>query len=86
MEQGDPLRVGAGDLLLQHSHDAAAVGRPRQFVEFGKLLDPLVGRLQFEAAVVEHLAHGAAIQSHEGALSDREDKGKHGGDAFGLRW
>ena len=83
MEQGDPQR-GARDLLLQHSHDAAPVGRPRQFVEFGKLLDPLVRRFQFEAAVVEHLAHGAAIQSHEGALSDREDKGKHRRDAFGL--
>ena len=74
----------AGDLLFQHSHDAAPVGRPRQFVELGKLLDPLVRHLQFEAAVVEHLAHGAAIQSHEGALSDREDKGKHGRDALGL--
>ena len=80
---GRSAAAGAGDLLLQHPHDAAAVGRPRQFVEFGKFLDPLVGCLEFEAAVVEHLAHRAAIQSHEGALADREDKGKHRGDALG---
>ena len=46
---GRPLRRGAGDLLVQHPHDAAAVERAGQFVEFGELLDPLVGFLQLRA-------------------------------------
>jgi len=80
---GRSAAFGAGDFLLQHSHDAAAVGGPRQFIEFGKFFDPLVGCLEFGTAVVEHLAHRAAIQSHEGALADREDIGKHRGDTLG---
>src|ERR1700737_4764459 len=51
--------VGAGDLVVQRPHDAAAVERARQFVELGELFDPLVGFLELEAARIERLTHGA---------------------------
>ena len=55
IEQGASGALGAGDLLVQHPHDAAAVERAGQFVEFGEFLDALVGFLELQAALVERL-------------------------------
>ena len=42
---GASCAVGAGDLVIQHPHDAAAVERAGQFVEFGEFLDAPVASL-----------------------------------------
>src|SRR5438552_12988664 len=55
-------------------HDALPIFiRAGQFVEFGELLDPSVSLLEFEAAVVQHLAHRTAVETHERTLSDAQD-------------
>src|ERR1700704_2365782 len=56
--------------------------RLNQSRSFSELFDPPVGILEFEAAVVEQLAHRAAIESHERALSDRQDVTKRRGKTF----
>jgi hypothetical protein len=75
----------AGDFVIQHPHDAAAIERPGQLVELGELLDALVSFLEFEAALVKHVPQRTAIKSEECTLSDREDVAKHRGDAFDMR-
>ena len=82
IEQGAPLRRGAGDLLVQHPHDAAAVERAGQFVEFGELLDPLVGFLELQPALVERLLHRAGEDAEEHAAPDGQDEHQHGGEAL----
>jgi hypothetical protein len=44
--------MGPGNLVIQHPHDAAAIERAGQLVEFGKLFDALVGLLELEATLV----------------------------------
>src|SRR6202011_1945903 len=74
--------LGSGQFVIQHSHDAAAVERAGQLVEFGELFDALVGSLELEAAVVQHLAQRAAVEAEERTLSNRKDIAEHRRKAF----
>src|SRR5712691_9354675 len=76
---------GAGDFVIQHSHDAAAVERAGELVEFGELFDSLVGLAEFDTALVKPLAHRVAVKPDEGALSDRENEAQYRGEALGGR-
>ena len=73
---------GAGDLFVQHPHDAAAVERAGQFVEFGELLDAPVGFLELQPALVERLLHRAGEDAEEHAAPDGQDEHQHGGEAL----
>ena len=79
---GRSVAAGAGDLLVQHPHDAAAVIRAGQFVEFGEFLDPLVGFLELQPALVERLLHRAGEDPEEHAAPDGQDEHQHGGKAL----
>src|SRR5882762_9486092 len=76
---------GAGNLVIQHPLDAAAVERAGELVEFGELFDSLVGLAEFDAAFVKPLAHRVAVKPDEGALSDRENEAQYRGEALGGR-
>src|ERR1700722_3429638 len=75
--------LDAGDLVIQHPHDAAAVERAGQFVEFGELFDTLVGLGKLGAAFVEFLPQRIAIKPDKGALPDRENETQRRGKTLG---
>src|ERR1700743_86079 len=83
-----PAAAGARNLFTQHPHDAAAVIRARQFIEFGQFFDASVGFLELESALVERLTDRVREHPEKHAASDGEDEDGHGVDAVstdGLR-
>ena len=77
--------MSAGNLVIQHPHDAAAIVRAGQFVEFGEFFDALVGLVEFDAASVQLLAQRVAVETDECALSDGENEAQRRGEALGRR-
>src|SRR5262245_2433399 len=72
----------ARDFLVQHAHDAAAVERAGQFIKLGEFLDPLVGFLQLQPALVKRSLQRAGEDAEEHAATDGDDERRHGGKAF----
>ena len=65
-----------------HPHDAAAIIRSRQLVEFGEFLDPLVGFLEFQPALIERLLQRAGEDADEHAAPDGQDEHQQSGKAL----
>ncbi len=77
--------MGAGPRVIQHPHDAAAVERAGQLVEFGELFDALVGFLELEAAFVERLSQRTGEYPEKHAASDAQDEHQHRREALQIR-